>query len=158
MIQLRSIAIFILLLITPVVEAATNPSPREVAAMESRLVSLVNGERAKYHLPPLSIWNVLSRHAKKHTQNMATGRVSQGHGGFEKRSEAVFKEGWVESFGENVASCYLMADPLQAAVDGWMKSHKHRINILGDYTETGIAIAYNREGRCYMTQLFAKRK
>jgi uncharacterized protein YkwD len=38
-----------------------------------------------------------------------------------------------------------------------MDSPPHRKNILGDFKETGIGIAYSKEGKCYLTQLFAKR-
>lgn len=156
MLQLRSIVIFVFIFVACILNAAPNPSAKEIAAMEVRLVKLVNNERIKHRLPPLRTWALLFPPAKKHSQDRASGREKSPHGGFDKRADAIMKAASVESVGENVAFCYLMADPLTAAVDGWMKSHSHRINILGDFTETAIGIAYSKEGRCYMTQLFAR--
>jgi len=130
---------------------------QDIASMEKRLQKLVDHERSKYRLKPLETSSILVYYARQHSQNMAQYRVDFGHGGFEKRASAIAEKSWVSSVGENVAYCYLMEDPLKAAVEGWMKSYSHRKNILGDYELTGVAIAYSRDGRCYMTQLFAKR-
>lgn len=133
------------------------PSEREMLEMETRLVKMVNNERTKHGLSPLKVWQVLTYHAREHSRDMAEGEVDFGHDGFTTRAQAVFRRMGLKSFGENVAYNYLYDDPLKKAVDGWMKSPKHRDNILGEYNDTGIGIAYSSEGRCYLTQLFSKR-
>ena len=130
----------------------------EVAEQESKLIAMVNQERQKNGLKPLSTWNVLTIHARQHSQAMADGKVDFGHAGFQNRANAVQKAAKCYSVGENVAYCYLIADPLQTSVEMWMESLHHKENIVGDYMETGIGICYNRDGHCYITQLFAKRR
>lgn len=39
-----------------------------------------------------------------------------------------------------------------------MKSQGHKENILGDFEESGIGVAISKDGKFYITQLFAKRK
>lgn len=133
------------------------PSESEMIAMELLLKDLINQERAKYGLAPLRELKFLSHYAKEHSLNMAEGRVAFGHGGFKDRANAVMRQGKHDSFGENVAYCFLVENPLQTMVAEWMASPGHRDNILGDYNETGLGIVYNKEGYCYMTQLFARR-
>ena len=134
------------------------PSEKEIHCLEARLIRLVNQERGKRGLKALCSSTAICAVATRHSKNMAASRVSFGHGGFEKRAQPFMKGGGHIAFGENVAFCDLMQDPLKTAVDLWMHSLEHRKNILGDYNETGIGIAYNHAGRCFMTQLFAKRQ
>ncbi|MBS0634210.1 MAG: CAP domain-containing protein [Verrucomicrobia bacterium] len=124
---------------------------------EAILIELVNKERTKKGLKPLKELSEISKVARKHSQNMADKKVSFGHDGFDARFEEVQKIG-VRRFGENVAYSYNIKDPLEAAVKGWMKSEGHRENILGDYEETGMGIAYDKKGTFYVTQLFAVRR
>jgi hypothetical protein len=49
---------------------------------------------------------------------MAEGRVPIGHDGFKERHRAVTF--YTQSFAENVAFNYGMADPIECAVKGWI--------------------------------------
>jgi uncharacterized protein YkwD len=133
------------------------PSRIEIQAMEAKVFNLINRERKKNGFSPLREWKVLATYAREHSWNIAMDHVDFGHHGFEARAEAIKTFGRHQALGENVAYSYLLKDPLTAAVNGWMRSPGHRENILGDYDETGVGIAYSKEGRCYITQLFAKR-
>lgn len=133
------------------------PTAQQIKIMEADLINSINLERKKHHLPPLRLWAVLSTYAKDHSWNIALDHIEFGHHGFEERADAVKNFGQHIGFGENVAYSYMMEDPIKAAVEGWMRSKGHRENIFGDYNETGVGIAYSKEGRCYITQLFAKR-
>jgi uncharacterized protein YkwD len=54
--------------------------------------------------------------------------------------------------GENIAWNYPGA---QAAVAAWMNSPGHRANVLSpNYTEIGVAVAYNSRGEPYYCQVF----
>lgn len=134
------------------------PSTQEVASQEARLIAAVNQVRRQKGLAALSAWNTLSFYARQHSRNMANGSVKFGHGGFEARAESIQKSSPCHSVGENVAYCYLIDDPLKKSVEMWMDSPHHRDNILGDYRETGMGIAYDSEGRCFITQMFSKRR
>lgn len=129
----------------------------EIKQMEKSLLSLINHERAKLGLSHLIPSTLLANIAKAHSEDMAQGRVPFGHEGFDKRTEALKKYEQHTSFGENVAYFHHVEQPLVAAVNGWMKSKPHRENILGDYHETGVGIAYDRKGKCYITQVFSKK-
>lgn len=133
------------------------PSEKQIIEMEIKLIDLVNKEREKYGLQPLTYWEPLAKEARTHSQNMASGITEFGHDGFHDRVDVIRTLSRHISMGENVAYSYGYKDPLKVAVEGWMDSPGHKENILGDYEETGMGIAFNPEGRCYSTQLFAKR-
>ena len=85
---------------------------------------------------------------------MAEGRVAFGHDGFRGRMSRM--PGSVRGAGENVAMNYGVGDVAKVAVDGWIKSPGHRRNLLGDFDDCGIGV-FERHGKFYLTQLFAKR-
>jgi uncharacterized protein YkwD len=130
----------------------------EINKKEVVLVELINAQRSKYHLRPLVLSGLLTTIAKIHSSNMAKGVVAFGHAGFEERVSEIRHCGHHQAFGENVGYFFHVQDTLEAAVNGWMKSRHHRENILGDFDDTGIGIAYDAQGKCFITQLFAKRK
>jgi uncharacterized protein YkwD len=134
------------------------PSGFEISNMEKKLIDLINNERVKFGYARMTEWSVLSDYARGHSQNMAQGKVKFGHGGFEERAEGVKSYAKHTAFGENVAYCYGVKDPLASAIKGWMNSQGHKDNILGDYDQTGIGIVYSKDGYCYLTQLFAKKR
>jgi len=146
--------ITLLLICTSTVFAS---SSKDIEKQEKQLIELVNKERTKRGLKPLKEQSDLTKIARKHSQNMADKKVSFGHDGFDTRFKQA-KEIGARRFGENVAYSHNMKDPLQTAVNSWMKSRDHKDNILGDYKETGIGIAYDKKGKFFVTQLFAVRK
>lgn len=132
------------------------PSEEEILNLEDRLTALINQVRIEHGLSELGAKEDLAELARNHSRNMAAGRCNFGHDGFQDRWNQILKLGSYRSAGENVAYSYLVEDHLLVALDGWMKSSGHRDNILGDFNTTGIGIAFSQEGRCYITQLFAK--
>lgn len=128
----------------------------KIQQMEEELLVLINKERLKYNLEGLKGWNVLSDVARSHSNNMATGEVEFGHGGFESRAKYVKKHGAIQSFAENVGFCNNMKNPLQVIVKKWMESPGHRANILDNFEFSGIAIVFDQKGAIYFTQLFAR--
>lgn len=136
----------------------TTFSSQDIIAMENKLINLINEVRLQHFLAPLKQWDELSLSARKHSKNMAAGTTQFGHDGFKGRVKAIRKRTPHIALAENVAYCYGKKDTLASAVTGWMKSPGHCKNILGDYNSTGIGIAYSKNGRCYMTQIFARCK
>lgn len=116
----------------------------------------INRVRQEYGLQALIWWPELSDCAREHCQNMADGKCAIGHDGFEERFERMQKIARLRLFGENVAYCYNYEDPIAIFVDGWMESEGHRENILGNFKKTGIGLVITKEGKFYITQLFAK--
>ena len=93
--------------------------------------------------------------ARKHSNDMASGRCSFGHDGYDLRVSKIKKtikpcDGYI---GENVA---FGASNGKEAVDVWKKSSAHRKNMLGDYKYIGIGTAANKKGIIYYTQIFAR--
>lgn len=134
------------------------PTAQEIQSDEHKLIDMINEVRKSHNLRPLLFWDALSNIARRHSVNMAENKVEFGHDGFDERAKDLKAYGKYVAFGENVAYSFNYPDPLSIAVEGWMDSKGHRDNILGDFNYTGIGIAYSSDGKCYLTQLFAKRK
>lgn len=135
----------------------TSQTSESPAASESRCIVEINKVRQARGLQPLREWKQLSDCARGHSNNMASEKCPFGHDGFDKRADQMSKQANLSSFAENVAYSQNYEDPVKIAVDGWMKSPGHKKNILGDFEETGIGVSINKEGKFYITQLFAKR-
>jgi uncharacterized protein YkwD len=133
-------------------EAAAATS--EDHAYERRVVELVNAERAKLGLAPLSYDGALDRAAEKHTAHMAAvGRMGHddiGDGTAEQRirDEAGVRFAW----GENVA--YALRSP-EDVVRAWMNSPTYRAKILSpNFRQLGVGYATSSNGTPYWTQVF----
>ena len=93
--------------------------------------------------------------ARKHSEDMASGRCRFGHDGYNIRVSKIKKmikpcDGFI---GENVA---YGARTGKEAFDIWKNSKAHRANMLGDYEYIGIGTASNRKGVIYYTQIFVR--
>ena len=114
----------------------------------------VNQYRQSRNLPPLELNRVISQQARIHSQNMAQGQLPFSHQGFENRIEAISLAIPYLSAAENVAYNQGYRDPVEKAVEGWIKSPGHHKNMIGNYNLTGIGIAKNSQGEYYFTQIF----
>lgn len=97
----------------------------------------------------------LAEQARLHSQAMARGAIPFGHDGFAGRLQEAAVPCLIAA--ENVAFNRGHADPVAAAVTGWLKSADHRANIEGRYDLTGIGVARDTAGIYYFTQIFALR-
>ena len=114
----------------------------------------VNHFRMKHLLMPLKLNNELSQIAAGHSIDMARHTCEFGHSGWNQRFNRIHHDiANTLQAGENVAYGYKNID---SVVNGWIHSPGHRLNILGAYNITGIAIAYDERHRPYYTQIFAK--
>ena len=135
---------------------AAAPTPSE-----SRLMDLINGERrARGHRP--LVWDgALTRMARYHSENMSRqgfiNHVDQDGLDLQGRAQLLSIRGW-RSLAENIAYNQGYDDPESFAVERWMKSDKHRANILnGEFTHAGLGVARGADGRIYFTQVFMER-
>ncbi|MBQ9070029.1 MAG: SafA/ExsA family spore coat assembly protein [Clostridia bacterium] len=122
-----------------------------VLAYEKEVVRLVNEERAKNGLSPLTYDWELSRVARYKSEDMQKNKyfshTSPTYGSpfnMIKNFGISFK-----SAGENIAKGYKTP---KAVVDGWMNSPGHRANILNK-SFTHIGVGYTELGN-YWTQMF----
>lgn len=125
-----------------------------LASLEQAIHDQVNQYRFSQNLPPLQLDERISREARLHSQQMASGVVPFSHQGFEQRVEAIAASIPYRSAGENLAYNLGYQDPVTAAVEGWIESPSHQENMVGDFNLTGVGIAQNQEGRYYFTQIF----
>jgi len=126
----------------------------------SRVVDLVNQERAKVGCASLAMNTALNNAALAHSQDMAlhdffshTG--SDGSSPWERMTRAGYQ---FSGAGENIAAGYTSPEDV---MDGWMNSQGHRANILNcAFRDIGVGYVYlaNDTGqvnyRHYWTQDF----
>jgi uncharacterized protein YkwD len=137
------------------------PEPPDTAAgaLESRTYRLVNDHRRAVGLVPLVHDVRIAAVARRHSRDMAEGRVPAGHDGFEARRREISKKIPLRGIAENVGvNDYPRSDTVRAAVSGWLESRGHRNNIEGRYDRTGVGIARDARGVYYYTQIFVRRK
>jgi Ca2+-binding RTX toxin-like protein len=129
---------------------------------DQRILELVNQERAKNNLAPLSLSQKLDTAADGHSDRMASGdffsHTDPGDGSSAGQRIDRNNYDWT-TWGENIAAGYSTPE---AVMQGWMNSSGHRANILNpNFTHIGIGYAYlaNDTGSVnyqhYWTQVFA---
>lgn len=146
--------------------AATKPEPLPqtnfAVDTESRILSLMNAERADEGLMALSYDAHLASLARAHSADM----LSRGYFDHDDpdgcpSSCRADGAGYVWSaIGENIymTDGYALSSDKEAAmaVQGWMKSSGHRANILGaKFTHAGVGVA-TEGGTVYITAVYAK--
>jgi uncharacterized protein YkwD len=120
--------------------------------LERSIFERINRYRASKGLSRLTLNSRISKQARLHSQNMASGKVPFSHNGFEKRVKSTKVR--YQSASENVAFNQGYDDPAAEAVSGWIKSPGHLKNLKGNYNLTGVGVATNKQGQVYLTQIF----
>jgi uncharacterized protein YkwD len=129
------------------------PSAAEIAERVAKVVALHNEERAKEKLNSLEISPKLTKAAQRHAEDMAK-RQEMSHKGSDGTMPAdrIKEAGYVyRRSGENVAYGRYTPEKL---MQGWMDSPTHRKNILGSYSQIGVACAIAEDGRSYWCVTF----
>ncbi|KAA5830112.1 CAP domain-containing protein [Saccharopolyspora hirsuta] len=115
------------------------------ARTEDKVVQLVNAERAKRRLHPLTIDERLRRAARWHSADMArrgffAHQATRGPSPFERMLAAGFEE----PGGENIAAGQQTP---AAVVRAWMQSIPHRANILhAEFQHIGVGVHIGPDG------------
>ena len=128
---------------------------------ERRAFDLINAERRAHGHKPL-IWDgELTHMARFHSENMARqnffNHVDKDGLSTAGRADALGVQGW-RALGENIAYNQGYDDPVAFAVERWMRSDKHRDNILSsEFTHAGLGVARAADGRVFFTQVFVTR-
>lgn len=123
---------------------------------EHGLARLINEERARHRLTPLTFSPLLARTAENHSRAMARyGFFSHSNPAGQGTEERINRAGYRwRAFGENIGCGQDTPEKIMAA---WMKSASHRENMLSPaYSEIGIGFAPGGECRYYWTGLFAR--
>lgn len=129
-------------------------SENEQQAVEEQVVSLVNKERAKEGLAPLTINWELARVAKYKSQDMHDKKYFSHTSPTYGSPFDMMKSFGIsyKAAGENIAKGQTSATQV---MDGWMNSSGHRANIM-DAKFTHIGVGYVKDGN-YWTQMFIKK-
>jgi uncharacterized protein YkwD len=120
-----------------------NPSAKaapelELHPIEQSLIEQVNGQRARYGLPPLQVCPKLQASARRHCRWMA--------------SHGILQHTW-EPVAENIA---MGQANVREAIRSWMSSPGHRANILGAYRWVGAAAYKSARGTIYWCLQFRR--
>lgn len=124
--------------------------------LEKSVFFLINKYRKSQNLPALQWDNTIAQQSRIHAQQMARGKATFSHDGFQGRVEIISQKILYKGAAENIANNMGYSNPGEKAVVGWINSSGHHRNIVGDYNLTGIGIAKNSEGTYYFNQLFIK--
>jgi uncharacterized YkwD family protein len=123
---------------------------------ESRILQLVNAERAKAGAEALSASSECTRLARMKSQDMVNNNYFSHQSPTYGSPFDMLKSNNVNYMyaGENIA----MNQSAEAAFKAWMNSEGHRKNILNpNFTELGVGIASKGNGSYIYTQLFIGR-
>jgi uncharacterized protein YkwD len=126
---------------------------------ENRILSLINNERSKTGLGQLSWDDRLADLARQYSEKMAREHffehIDSDGNDVVARARQNRIRGW-SKIGENLFTCDPTDEVAKLSVYGWMHSPSHKENILDpEWRETGIGIAYARNGEIYITEVFA---
>ncbi len=128
-------------------------TPPNTSNLVYEVLTQTNTFRKSKGMNTLEMRGDLNELAKKHSEDMAKGRVGFGHAGFGKRfAKAEKKIRNFHGFAENVAYGAISG---KQVVMMWEKSPGHRRNLLGPYKYAGIGIAKNKQGQIFFTEVFA---
>ncbi len=153
------LAIFLACVIPRSAPAATPGPPPADRSLETRTFKLVNDHRRSLGLPPFAYDARIAAVARRHSGDMAAGKVSPGHEGFDERRREISKKIPLKGIAENVGiNNYPPSRTVRAAVSGWLESRGHKTNIEGRYDVTGVGIVRDARGTYYYTQIFVRRK
>jgi uncharacterized YkwD family protein len=125
--------------------------PSDNLSFEKKVAELVNAERAKHGLAPLTLSAELSDIARIKSQDMRDNNYFSHTSPVFGSTFSLLKSHGISyrAAGENIAKGYKTPE---AVMDGWMNSPGHRANILSaKYTKIGVGYV---AGGNYWTQVF----
>lgn len=136
-------AVALLLLVIGAVVGGASTASAE-SSSDSAMLSLLNSERTSRGLPALGAASDLFSVAASHSREMAaSGKL------YHNSSLSSDVKGWV-SLAENVGYGST-AEGIHRAL---MNSAGHRANILGKFSQVGVATVRDSSGRLWVTQVF----
>lgn len=130
----------------------------QASEVEQKVFQLVNEHRVNIGFDELT-WNEqIAEQCREHSKNMSAGIIEVGHSGFDDRINRLLEFIPFSIAGENVAFVSGYTNPAVLAVDEWLGSPEHRVNIESDFNLTGVGVIRNNNGDYYITQIFIREK
>jgi uncharacterized protein YkwD len=132
---------------------AGKPAEFDAKAACAAIVKAHNRLRAEAKLPPLEVSTKLTAAADKHAKDMAAHdkMTHKGSDGSSAIKRIVARGYNYRRAGENIAAGEFSVDGL---MKGWMESPHHKRNILGSYSQIGVACAIDVDGKRYWCVTF----
>lgn len=132
----------------------TVPAPMDVKPLDATdplvvaIVAAHNKIRAAEKLPPLAYAPLLGKAAQVQATDMAEHEEMKHEGSDgSSPSDRIKRTGYrFEISGENVAVFY---PDVPQVMQGWVESPPHKKNILGEFTELGVARVEGKDGKSY---------
>ncbi|AOT69681.1 SafA/ExsA family spore coat assembly protein [Geosporobacter ferrireducens] len=140
----------------PSATTTTSTTTNTARNFEQEVVRLVNVERGKYGLKPLTENAALSNVARTKSVDMRDkGYFSHTSPTYGSPFDMMKKFGITYSYaGENIA---MGQKTPEEVMKGWMNSPGHRKNILSEnFTQIGVGYTVSGNGTTYWTQMFIK--
>ena len=135
-------------------DKVTIPKNADTIPIEEEVIRLVNEERKKAGLSPLTKnWEV-SRVARIKSQDMIENNYFAHNSPVYGTPFQMLKSFGISYryAGENIAKGQTSS---QAVMNAWMNSSGHKANILNkNYTQIGVGLAKSQNGTYYWTQMF----
>lgn len=135
-------------------ESKAIPQIEDESAYAAEVIRLVNVERAKYNLSPLTANATLNEYAQLRSTEIVSNFDHKRPDGSNPLKYVMSLNG-VHTAGENIAAGQRTPKDV---VNGWMNSPGHRANILNtDYTSIGVGCYHDNNSKygVYWTQIFA---
>jgi uncharacterized protein YkwD len=144
--------------VSRVQDVQAEPAPKKAKEFDSKaaceaVVKAHNRERAEAKLPALEVSSKLQAAAERHAKDMAAhGKMThKGSDGSSSIHRIVAKGYNYRRAGENIAAGHFTVDAL---MKGWMESPHHKRNILGSFSQIGVACATGEDGKRYWCVTF----
>ncbi|MDD2435368.1 MAG: SafA/ExsA family spore coat assembly protein [Bacilli bacterium] len=131
-------------------------TPNNLRSFETEVIRLVNQERQKNGVPPLTENTELSRIARLKSNDFVNNNYfSHNSPTYGSPFEMLRTFGVnFSAAAENIASGQRTAEEV---MNTWMNSSGHRANILNQaYNQIGVGVARDSDGTLYWTQLFIR--
>ncbi|WP_341350040.1 MULTISPECIES: CAP domain-containing protein [Caloramator] len=135
---------------------AKEKSYQDTRTFEREVIRLVNVERAKVGLKPLSENVKLSKVARIKSQDMINKKYFSHYSPTYGSPFDMMKKFGIRfrAAGENIA---MGQKTPKEVMNAWMNSAGHRRNILNpNFTQIGVGVAKDSKGRLYWTQMFIR--
>ena len=121
------------------------------------MFAAINRERRSHRVGEL-VWDdrlaaLARRHSERMVQRKFFSHTDPEWGDVSNRLDRA-KIAW-QACAENIYQEQGLADPVRAAVQGWLSSPGHRKNMLSRaYGRSGLGVAIERDGKVTVTQVF----
>lgn len=136
-----------------------------LAAVEDKVLTLVNNERGKAGLSSLSMNDKLRQASRYKANEMLQYNYFEHYSPYTKNPWDTARGFGVtySAFGENIwtmsssdASALRSNVTAEVIVNSWMNSSGHRANILSkNFNKMGIGVVVGSNGKCYASQMFS---